>query len=87
MFSFTLIFSLEVLSVSGHEKKGKYVPSHLHLNLTYLFQADPDQPLRPKEGENSCVGWIREEEIPEKSTEQWFVERIYAKLMKKTHEV
>ena len=35
------ITSLEVLTVSGHEKKGRYLSSHLHLNLTYLFEADP----------------------------------------------
>ena len=26
------IFSLEILTVDGHEKKGAYVPSHLHLD-------------------------------------------------------
>ena len=35
------IFSLEVLCVDGHEKKGQYLSSHLHLNVTYLFEADP----------------------------------------------
>ena len=34
------IFSLEVLTVEGHEKRGEYVPSHLHLNVTYLAEAD-----------------------------------------------
>ena len=28
------IYSLEVLTVDGHEKHGKFVPSHLHLNVT-----------------------------------------------------
>ena len=28
------IFSLEVLTVDGHMKRGKYVSSHLHLNVT-----------------------------------------------------
>ena len=26
------IYSLEILTVDGHEKRGRYVPSHLHLN-------------------------------------------------------
>lgn len=30
------IFSLECLAVEGHEKRGRYVPSHVHLNVTYL---------------------------------------------------
>ena len=29
------IFSLESLTVDGHVKKGNYVSSHLHLNITY----------------------------------------------------
>ena len=81
------IFSLEVLTVAGHEKKGSYVPSHLHLNLTYLFEGNPEQPLRIKADENSRVGWIPEWEIAEKSTEPWFVERIYSKLIQKVHEL
>ena len=78
------ILSLEVLTVSGHEKKGQYVPSHLHLNCTYLLEADPEAPVRIKEDENSQVGWIGFDDIPMKSTEPWFVERIYSKLCKKS---
>ena len=33
------IFSLESLTVDGHVKKGNYVSSHLHLNITYLLEA------------------------------------------------
>lgn len=47
------IFSLEVLTVDGHEKRGEYVSSHLHLNITYLFEADTTMPLRIKPDENS----------------------------------
>lgn len=75
--------SLEILTVDGHEKRGNYVPCHLHLNVTYLFEADPGAPLRVKPDENSRVGWIDVEDIPNKSTEPWFVERIYSKLCEK----
>ena len=75
--------SLEILTVDGHEKRGKYVPSHLHLNVTYLFEGDPSLPLRCKEDENSGVAWIDVEEIPVRSTEPWFVKRIYSKLTEK----
>ena len=78
------ILSLEILTVDGHEKKGKYVPSHLHLNVTYLLEADPDAPIRIKEDENSQVGWIDFVDIGGKSTEPWFVERIYSKLCKQS---
>ena len=75
--------SLEILTVDGHEKKGKYVPCHLHLNVTYLFEAEPEQTLRIKADENSSVAWIPVDEISRKSTEPWFVERIYSKLINK----
>ena len=78
------IFSLEILSVAGHEKKGRYLSSHLHLNVTYLFEADPAQPLRIKPDENSAVGWVRVEDIPQKTNEAWFRERIYSKLCEKS---
>ena len=39
-------FSLEILSVDGHVKRGKYVTAHLHLNVTYLMEADPVQEIR-----------------------------------------
>lgn len=77
------ILSVETLCVEGHEKRGRYVPCHLHLNVTYLLEADPDQPLRIKPDENSAVAWIAVEDIPKKSTEKWFVERIYRKLCEK----
>lgn len=77
------IFSLEILTVAGHEKKGEYVSSHLHLNVTYLLEADMETPIRIKEDENSQIGWISVDEISKKSTEKWFVDRIYSKLCKK----
>ena len=77
------IYSLEVLTVDGHEKHGKYVPSHLHLNLTYLLEAEEDQPLRVCEAENSGVAWFSLADALSASTEPWFVERIYKKLNEK----
>ncbi|WP_270237860.1 NUDIX hydrolase [Lactobacillus delbrueckii] len=74
------IYSVEILTVDGHEKKGKYVPSHLHLNVTYLLEADDSLPIRPKEDENKAVAWFGLDEALEKSTEPWFVDRIYSKL-------
>ena len=74
------IYSLEVLTVDGHEKRGEYVPSHLHLNVTYLLEADEDDPLTVCEAENSGVRWFCLEDALKASTEPWFVERIYKKL-------
>ena len=44
------LYSLEILTVDGHEKHGRYVSSHLHLNVTYLLEADPSATIRPKPG-------------------------------------
>ena len=77
------IFSLEALTVDGHEKKGAYVPSHLHLNVTYLLEADSEEVVHMKADENSGVAWFAPEEALLKSTEPWFVQRIYKKLIEK----
>ena len=77
------IYSLEILSVDGHEKRGRYVSSHLHLNVTYLLEADPSAPIRPKPDENSRVGWFSPEDAVAASSEPWFRERIYKKLNEK----
>lgn len=81
------IFSLEILCVDGHEKRGEYVPSHLHLNVTYLLEADMEQPLVKKPDENSGVEWIKTSEIAKKSSEPWFVDRIYSKLIEKVEQL
>lgn len=78
------IFSLEILPVAGHMKKGEYVSSHLHYNVTYLFEADDRLPVRIKEDENSAVGWIAFERVEEMSTEKWMCESIYRKLIAKS---
>ena len=77
------IFSLETLTVDGHEKRGEYVPSHLHLNLTYLLEADDTEALRVCEDENKGVAWFGLDEALRASTEPWFVKRIYGKLNEK----
>ena len=77
------IYSIEVLTVNGHEKRGKYVSSHLHLNVTYLAIADPEEPIRVKPDENSGVRWVPIEDAIALSTEPWIRERIYRKLIDK----
>jgi 8-oxo-dGTP pyrophosphatase MutT (NUDIX family) len=74
------IYSLEILAVDGHEKRGVYVSSHLHLNLTFLLEANPADTVRRKPDENSQVGWFSLEDAVTASSEPWFRTRIYAKL-------
>ena len=77
------IFSLEILTVDGHIKRGKYVPSHLHLNITYLAEAEEEQNLVINEEENKGVKWFSFEDAIKASSEPWMVERIYKKLIGK----
>lgn len=81
------IFTLETLCVRGHEKHGKYVPTHLHLNVTYLFEVDEEEHIRIKEDENSAIGWIDVDKIKETcKKESWVVDRIYTKILRKIKE-
>lgn len=77
------IFSIELLTVDGHEKRGEYVSSHLHLNVTYLVEASMTEPLRAKPDENSGVKWVPLNEVLANSNEPWIRDRIYAKLLAK----
>ena len=79
----TPVYSLEVLTVDGHEKHGAYVSSHLHLNVTYLAIADPAEHTRIKPDENSGVRWVPLEDAVRLSTEPWIRNRIYRKLIDK----
>ena len=75
------ILSLEILTVSGHMRKGKWVPGHLHFNLTFLAEASEAEMLVVQESENSAVKWWSFEDALKVSTEPWMVETIYKKLI------
>lgn len=77
------IYSIEIINVNGHEKKGKYIASHVHLNVTYLLEADEDQKIKIKEDENSGVKWFPIDEILKVSSEPWVRDRVYAKIINK----
>lgn len=77
------IFSLEILTVDGHVKKGCYVPSHLHMNVTYLVRADEGEELIVNQAENRAVKWWTFEEALRVPKEPWMVKHIYEKLIHK----
>ncbi len=72
--------SVEILTVDGHMKRGKYVHSHLHLNLTYLYEASEEEALRIKADENSGVRWFTVDEMFAAVSEKWMAENVYKKL-------
>ena len=74
------IASLDILPVWGHVKRGKWVPSHQHLNVSYLLVADESDALQIREGENSRVGWLPAERLLE-YTNEWQMDHVYLKLL------
>lgn len=75
------ILSLEILPVAGHMRRGVYVSSHVHCNLTYLFEADECEDLVENALENKGVRWFAFEDVLTASSEPWMVERVYKKLI------
>ena len=68
--------------VAGPVKSGKYVSSHLHLNVTYLLEADEEQALHEKPDENSGVRWFALRDVVP-STREPEMRVVYQKLMDK----
>ena len=81
------IFSLESLTVDGHIKRGEYVSSHIHLNVTYLIIADENEKLVIKEDENSSLSWFPVDEVLVKVDEKWMAKHIYTKLIEKVKKI
>lgn len=79
------IFSLEILGVNGHVRRGRYVGTHLHLNVTYLLEADDRLPIRAKPDENSAVRWMPVGEVLQAVSEPE-MRVVYRKLMERAAE-
>lgn len=77
--------SIEILPVWAHVKRGKHVGSHLHLNVSYLFEADESLPLRIAQDENSAVGWIEVDKLCEKVSEPPMLP-IYERLLNRAND-
>jgi len=78
------IFSLETLPVLGHTKRGKHVPAHTHLNVTYVFIASEKENLQICEGENRDIAWLDIQDIIVTSEEK-YMRPIYKKIINKIH--
>lgn len=81
------ILFMEIVYVNGHVKRGKYVSSHVHLNLTYALEVDENEILTMKEDENSGVKWVNIEDVEKTATDTWVKENIYRKLNEKIKNV
>lgn len=80
---FKNIYSIEIISVNGHEKREKYISSHVHLNVTYLLEADENEKIHIKEDENSGVKWVPIDNVLDLTSETWVRDRVYAKIIEK----
>lgn len=76
------IFGIQILTVDSHIKRGKFVPSHLHLDCCFLLEADENEALKINEEENSAVGWIDINEAIEITKEEK-MKPVYRKLNEK----
>ncbi|EHQ91699.1 NUDIX hydrolase [Desulfosporosinus youngiae] len=80
------IFSLDILPVIGHIKRGEYVSPHLHLSVAFLMEADENDVLNIKKDENSGVKWIPIEELNVYSNEP-HMHKVYDKFICKIKEL
>lgn len=74
------IFSLEVLPVRTHFKNNALIEKHIHMNVTYLCEADDTLPLKVCPNENSAVAWISMEQVIERVSEK-HMRPIYQKMI------
>ena len=75
------IVSLDILPVWGHEKNGRYVPSHLHLSAAYALCA-PEGPVQGEPAENSGAAWFDLTQLEEVCREPEMLP-IYRKIIRR----
>ena len=80
------IISLDVIQVEGHFKKGVWVTPHVHLNVTYLFEADDKQFIKNKDDENSAVAWLDIDNLENVVLEKHMIV-IYKKIIDKLNQL
>ena len=73
------IYSLEIIATSGYYKDPSYIPSHLHLNLTYLLEADENEEIKTDERETCGAKWFDLRRAAMLSNGAW-IRSIYEKL-------
>lgn len=80
------IMALDVLPCAGHFKRGKYVSSHIHISVAYIFEADENEKMKIKEDENSNVAWQPINEAVNLSTEP-HMKPVYQKLINRIYQM
>lgn len=75
------IGGLTVIAIPGHVKRGVFVSSHIHLDVSYAFEADEDEPIIHQEEENSGVRWVTFEEMRQQVADTWKNKYAYEKFI------
>ena len=64
------------------DRKGLPIGAHMHLNTTYLLEADEEETLTVKPDENSGVRWLPADSLAEFVTEPEML-KVYNKILHK----
>lgn len=75
------IFTIDVIYVHNHIKKGVYVPDHLHLNATYLLIADENETPYHNPDEHQDVKWFPIDDVMKMVSENR-MKAVYQKAFK-----
>ena len=79
--------SMEVLTVRQHQKRGREVAAHLHLNVSFVLLAPREgQQLAAKPDENSDVRWLPAGELDRWCTEEEMLP-IYRRLIRRAGDI
>ncbi len=79
--------SLEAITVPAHvHRTHGYVSAHLHLNVTFLFEADENETLHKNEAETGGIAWVPLNEFVAKSNEAEMTP-IYEKIISRIEQL
>lgn len=75
------VAAITCIPIGGHVKKGKYVSSHIHLDVAFVGETDETEELHIKPDENSGLKWIKLEEMQQQVEDKWKMKNTYRKLI------
>ncbi|MCL1965325.1 MAG: NUDIX domain-containing protein [Firmicutes bacterium] len=57
------IAAVDILYMPRHVRRGRFVSTHLHLNVSYILVANENERFTVKPGENTAIRWFHASEI------------------------
>jgi 8-oxo-dGTP pyrophosphatase MutT (NUDIX family) len=74
--------SIDVITVTNHQKKGNFVPDHLHLNVTFGLITSEKQPFQYNIAEHTGLKWFKLDEYLDAVREER-MKPIYQKIIQR----